>query len=263
MTRDDERSRGDAGWRMADLAREPLSRPSAAEQSSPVTDEPPENIVVIGSGGHGREIAEVCLAVARAEPGRVHLVGVIDDGPRAGDLARLISAGIAYLGTVAAWPWSSYACSFVVGVSDPTARRRIANSLVAHSRPATLVHPDATLGSQVALGPGCVVFAGARLSTTVRLGAHVHLYHNVTVGSDAVVDDFTTVCSAATVGSGTHTGAGVMVGAGAVVLDQRRVGDGSTVAAAACVVGDVPPDTVVTGVPATARSPKHSLRATS
>lgn len=228
-----------------------------------LTDEPAENIVVIGSGGHGREIVEVCLAVGRAEPGRVHLVGVIDDGPRAGDLARLTDAGIAYLGTVAAWPWSSYACSFVVGVGDPSARRRIADSLVARSRPTTLVHPDATIGSQVTLGPGCVVFAGARLSTTAQLGAHVHLHHNVTVGSEAVVDDFTTVNAGATVGPNTHVGSGVLVGAGAVVLDGRHVGDGSTVAAAACVVRDVASGTVVAGVPAAVLPPRHSLRATS
>jgi acetyltransferase-like isoleucine patch superfamily enzyme len=41
-----------------------------------------------------------------------------------------------------------------------------------------------------------------------------------------------------------------MLGAGSVILQGLVVGEGSVVAAAACVVRDVPPATTVMGVPA-------------
>jgi len=44
----------------------------------------------------------------------------------------------------------------------------------------------------------------------------------------------------------------VVIGANAVVLEGVRVGEGSVVAAGAVVVDDVPPHTVVAGVPARA-----------
>lgn len=45
-------------------------------------------------------------------------------------------------------------------------------------------------------------------------------------------------------------GAGVWVGAGAVILPGVTVGDGAVIAAGAVVTKDVPPNTVVAGVPA-------------
>ena len=74
----------------------------------------------------------------------------------------------------------------------------------------------------------------------------------------------------ATVGSRCHVGAGavlagvvepasakpvvleddVLIGANAVVLEGVRVGRGAVVAAGAVVISDVPPETVVAGIPA-------------
>jgi acetyltransferase-like isoleucine patch superfamily enzyme len=45
-------------------------------------------------------------------------------------------------------------------------------------------------------------------------------------------------------------GRGSWIGAHAVILDGVRVGDGAVVAAGAVVVDDVPPLTIVAGVPA-------------
>lgn len=45
-------------------------------------------------------------------------------------------------------------------------------------------------------------------------------------------------------------GSGVWIGARSTVLRDTVVADGSVVAACACVIGDVPADTLVAGVPA-------------
>lgn len=209
-------------------------------------------IVVVGAGGFGRETLDVIEAVNAAAPEPPWAVlGVLDDDPAPRHLDRLTARGVDHLGSVRAWLDGGHRADYVVAVGDPAARARIAARLAAAGlAAATLVHPQAGVGSGVVLGPGTVVCAGAQISTNVRLGAHVHLNPNVTVGHDTVCADHVSVNPAATLSGECGLEAGVLIGAAAVVLQGLVVGAGAVVGAAACVTRDVAPGAVVKGVPA-------------
>lgn len=116
--------------------------------------------------------------------------------------------------------------------------------------PTRLTHPSATIGHDVVVGEGTIIWPGVRLTTNVRVGAHAHLNNNVTVGHDTSVGEFVSVNPQAAVSGNVRFEDGVLIGTHAAILQGLNVGRGAVVGAGAVVVRDVPADTTVVGVPA-------------
>ena len=199
-------------------------------------------IVVVGAGGFGREVLDVIEAVNGAG-GTLDFIGFLDDGDV--DMERLARRGTTLLGPVA--KLDELDAAYVIGIGQGATRRRIDRLDVPA---ATLVHPAATIGGDTHVGPGSVLAAGARVTTNVVLGRHVHIHVNAAVGHDTVLDDFASVYPGATVSGEVRLGVGVTIGTGANVLPGIVVGDGASVGAGAVVTKDVPPDATVVGAPA-------------
>jgi sugar O-acyltransferase (sialic acid O-acetyltransferase NeuD family) len=208
-------------------------------------------IVIVGAGGHGREILGIVRAVNEAAGARWHPIGFVDEKPSADNRERVGRLGVPLLGPVE-WLAEVDPETFVVlGVGYPELRRELHDRVMPFGlRSASLVHPAATMGPDAAAGDGLVAFAGARVTTNVTLGQHVHLNQNATVGHDCVLGDFVSVNPLAAVSGGCRLHDGVMVGTNATVLQDLSVGTAAVVGAGACVVRDVPAGAVVKGVPA-------------
>ena len=131
------------------------------------------------------------------------------------------------------------------------------------------IEPGAIIRDQVEIGDGAVIMMGAILN----IGA--------VVGKGTMIDMGAVLGGRATVGENCHVGAGavlagviepasatpvviednVLIGANAVILEGVRVGRGAVVAAGAVVIADVPPETVVAGVPAKVIKAKQDVAA--
>lgn len=207
----------------------------------------PTPLVVVGTGGHGRETFELVSAINRATP-TFALLGFLDDDPDANrDRVRALRTEV--LGPVSLLEGMD--ARYVLGVGSGEARRRLDERITAWGgEAAVLVHPEATVGAEVTLGPGAVVAAGGRVTTNVVLGRHSHLNVNASVSHDCRVGPYSTVSPGATVSGTVSLGEGVLIGAGATVIQGISVGGWSTVGAGAVVVRDVPPGVTAVGVPA-------------
>jgi len=97
------------------------------------------------------------------------------------------------------------------------------------------IHPGASIGPGFFIDHGMGVVIGE----TAEIGAEVTLYHGVTLGGTSLAK-----------GKRHPTiGDRVVIGAGAKVLGAIHVGEDSRIGANAVVVKDVPPNSVVVGVP--------------
>ncbi|CCG01346.1 acetyltransferase [Blastococcus saxobsidens] len=191
---------------------------------------------IAGAGGLGRETLDVAIACGTA-------VEAFLDDARAGQTVR----GMPVLAPERAPAVASY----VIGIADPPARRRLAALLDGRGlRPTTLIHPRAVIAPETTLRLGCLVMANAHVSSSVSIGFHAQVQYNATIGHDALLGDRATVYPGANISGSVTLEEDVTVGSNAVVLQGRTIGRGSFVGAGAVVTRDVPAGTVVVGSPA-------------
>ncbi len=204
-------------------------------------------IVVVGAGGHGRECLDVIEAVNTVAR-TYDILGIVDDDPSTQTLVE--RRGGRFLGPTESLRGRE--ARFVLGIGDGAVRRRIDQLLTSWGLLAAppLVHPRASLGSDVDLAPGVVLAAGARATTNVRLGRHTQLNIEATVSHDCRIGDYVTISPAVTVCGTVTVGDGAMLGAGATIIQNLSIGSAAVVGAGAVVVRDVADETTVVGVPA-------------
>ncbi len=213
-----------------------------------------DDLVIVGGGGHGREVLDVIEAVvAGVAATGLRVLGVLDDGHP--DLLRLAARGLRVLGGVDHLA-TLEEVGFGLGIGSATARRALGERLAPLGRPSpALRHPAATVGSLVVRDAGSVLAAGARLTTNVVVGAHAYVGPNATVGHDCLLAPYATLYPGAVVSGNVTVGEAATVGAGATVRQGVHLGDGCFVGAGAVVLDDVEPGTTVVGVPARPRRP--------
>lgn len=203
---------------------------------------------IFGAGGHGRELAWLAR---ECWGGSVPLSFVVDrehitETERNG--IRVVSLSEFSEGHPGAY--------IAIAIGDPAQRERCVATCRSHGfRSVSIVHPRVAMSPWVVAGEGCVVAAGAVLTTNIELGHHVHINVCCSVSHDAVIGDFSTLSPGVRLAGWVTMGRRVFVGAGAVVRNGAsdrpiRIGDDAVIGAGACVVDDVPPGTTVVGVPA-------------
>ena len=198
-------------------------------------------VIIIGSGGHGREVACVALSAGMA------FKGFVDDSPPPPEI--MAPFGVGYLGAIADWA-AVDAVDILVGIGSGAVRETISQQLAARGIVGGLVDPHSSVGVDVRLGDGVVIFAQATVTTNIDLGSHTHIGRGAAIGHDCVLGDFVTVMPLASVSGNVTIGERVTIGAGAVIRQGQVIGADAYVGAGAVVVSDVPPGVTVVGNPA-------------
>lgn len=205
-------------------------------------------ILVIGAGGHGRVVADALRAAGRKVLGfldsTTDLHGTQIDGlPVLGGDERLQGYS----------PASVRLANGIGSTTSTTARRHVYERLMAAGfQFETVRHPAAIIAASAVLSPGAQVMAGAVLQlgvvvgkdTIINTGAVVD--HDCRIGSHCHLAPGTVLSGAVRVGDDCH------IGTAATLIQGVTIGAGALIAAGAVVVGDVPADVRMAGVPARA-----------
>lgn len=205
-------------------------------------------ILVYGSGGMGREAAQLIRALHRSAPAEWSFVGFIDDFA---SLSQTIHGSPVYRLSDAA---SEHPRAFVtIAVGDPILRAELERRAIsAGLRPISLVHPTAEVGENIQLGTGVYIGHGAILTCDLQLGRQVQVNVGCVVHHDCVIGDFVTLSPRVTLLGAVRVGRDVFLGAGALIRQGVSIGDRATIGMGAVVLRDVPSGETWVGVPATA-----------
>jgi len=143
---------------------------------------------------------------------------------------------------------------------------------MARRKPTNFVAEDAKLGKNVKIWHFSYVGSGTRIGDNVSIGSLAHVDYNVRVGDNTRIEGCVYVPPLTRIGKNVFLGPavvitndpypmskkmvgvtiedGAIVGGGSVIKAGVTIGKGSVVAMGAVVTKDVPPGTVVLGVPA-------------
>lgn len=199
-----------------------------------------DGVVVLGAGGHGMVVVATLQAAGRM------VSGVLDDDP-AKHGRRIL--GVKVVGSIARIAESGPRRA-IIGIGKNRARQAVVDRLPADIDWVVAIHPQANVHSTASIGPGAVVFAGAVVQPSVRLGRHAIINTAASVDHDSDVGDYAHLGPGAHLGGDVRIGVGAFVGIGVAVIPGREIGEWATIGAGAVVIRNVPAEAIVVGVPA-------------
>lgn len=212
------------------------------------------DVVILGCGGHGRELAAYLLETD-VKAGRVRWLGFVDEdqsmrgvalcgGKVLGDfrnLERLLKNRSQPLFYLTATGDNKVRARFVKK-AEKCGKKKL--------RPWTWVHPKVLMTGPVEIGEGTVIFPGAVLTTDIKIGKHCILNVQVSVSHDAVIGDFTNVNPGVRICGKVKVGPACYLGAGSTIIDKVSIGTGTVIGAGATVIKNLPEKVTAVGVPA-------------
>ncbi|BFH70281.1 MAG: acetyltransferase [Paenibacillus dendritiformis] len=201
-----------------------------------------QRTIVIGAGGH----AKVIIDILRADPA-VDLVGCTSaDGSGC-------VAGVPVLGDDSILPelYAQGVHQAFVAIGDNRIRWKMARTAAnigytlinAISRHA-YISPSASLGSGIAIMPGAVVNAEARIRDFAIINTGASVDH------ESVIGEACHIAPGSHLSGNVRVGEGSFLGTGTQVIDGTAVGAWSVLGAGAVVVRDIPDQCLAVGVPA-------------
>lgn len=139
---------------------------------------------------------------------------------------------------------------FLIAIGSPV-RKRITEQLNVF-KPVydTLISNQLFWGGDIAVGEGTTLCPGGIYTVNIRIGKHCISNVGVSISHDCVIGDYVTISPKVTLAGKVNVEDDVFIGVGATVIDGITIGKGAFIAAGACVVTDVLPNTMVGGVPA-------------
>lgn len=207
-----------------------------AENVPPAATSDEDKVLVIGAGGHAKEVICTVKACGRG-------VLAVDDDPE--------KWGSDVLGVNVSAIDERRGNSAIIAIGNNARRKERATGL--HFRWETIVHPAAWVAPSAKVGRGSVVFAGAVVQPDVVIGDHVIVNSGATISHDCVIGDFAHIASGAHLAGGVQVGEGAFIGIGSSVIQRVRIGSWTTVGAGAAVIENLPDGVVAVGVPARIR----------
>lgn len=213
-----------------------------------------QQFVVIGAGGFGREVLDLiddAILDTRIEgPDRFEVIGVLADP--APNMEKLDPYKVEYLGTPSRLHDMPESVGYVIAIGSPSAKRRI-DAEFRHRPSPVLVHPSVHSAREIEWGPGTIVCANASITNHIRLGRHVHVNLNCTIGHDAVLGDYVTLSPLVGISGNVTIEDGAFFGTGATVNPGLTIGRDAVIGASAGVIRDIPAGVTAVGVPAKPR----------
>ena len=191
-------------------------------------------LVIVGASGHGKVVADIAVL-----NGYKHIV-FLDDNL---DLKECL--GFPVVGRSTEAPGGDV----FVAIGKSEIRKKLTKLYDERKQP-ILVHPAATIASDVEIGAGSVVMAGAVINPGARIGKGCIINTGSSVDHDCNVSDFCHISVGAHLCGAVNIGEETWIGAGAIVNNNINVCKCCVIGAGAVVVKDIAVPETYVGVPA-------------
>lgn len=207
-----------------------------------------KDLIIIGAGGFGREVAWLVERINRISE-TWNILGFLDDNEYI--LGKEIN-GYKVLGKVKdveKYPQSYYICA----VGGSMIREKIIRETKAVKpaiRFATLIDPGVEMSDNVSLGEGVIICTHTIITVNISIGNHVIINLDCTVGHDAIIQDYVTLYPSVNISGCVDIGKCTEIGTGTHIVQGMVIGEKSIIGAGSVVVRDIDSFVTAVGIPA-------------
>lgn len=200
-----------------------------------------KQLTIIGASGHGKVIADIALQLNRYDS-----INFLDDNSSLSEVMGIPVVGrtsdfISYVGI----------SDMIVAIGNACIRRQWIEKLHASgARIPMLLHPHSVIGTNVAIGSGTVVMAGAVINPDTVIGEGCIINTCASVDHDCTLENYVHVAVGAHLAGGVFVKENTWIGAGAVIRNNIHINEECMIGAGAVVVKDIDCSGVYVGVPA-------------
>jgi sugar O-acyltransferase (sialic acid O-acetyltransferase NeuD family) len=207
-----------------------------------------KDIVIIGAGGFGREVAQL-IEELNADKKTWNLLGFIDETVE--KHGTVINNNIV-LGNFDWFEKNPESKLWTVcAIGNPKDKYKVINRAAAYDiNFATLVHPNAKVNKFTELGSGTIICCNSFISVNTKIGNHVSINPGCGIGHDTIIEDYSSLYWNVTLSGNVSISEGCEIGSKAAVIPKMTVGKWSIIGAGAIVVKDIPDGCTAVGIPA-------------
>lgn len=200
------------------------------------------DIVIVGAGGHGIEVAWLARRCNR------NVRGFLDNTFEKQNTKIM---GVGVLGTIDQ-ATKHTDCEFIVAIGNPRNRKKIVDSFL--SLPefnfATLIDPTVVVGDNIKIGHGSMISAGSVLTVNVKIGEHCIVNINSTLSHGVEIGNFVTIAPNVSLSGDVKLESITEIGANAVLREKLIVKEGAMIGMGAVLTRNVEINQVMIGNPA-------------
>ena len=207
-----------------------------------------KDLIIIGAGGLGREVAWLVERINEKSQ-TWSILGFLD-----GDAEKQekIINGYPVLGddsVLREYPHAYFVCA----IGSARVREKVVmniSRILPDVKFATLIDPAVEMSRWTTVGEGTVICAHTIVSVNTKIGKHVIIDWDCTIGHDAVLSDFVTVYPGVNVSGNVIVGQQCELGTGTQIIQGKQIGEHTIVGAGTVVVKDLPSKCTAVGSPA-------------
>lgn len=204
-----------------------------------------KDIVIIGAGGFGREVAWLIEEINNVNP-TWNIAGFVDDNK---EIHGSLINGYPVLGDI---NWlKDQELNVVNAIGDSIIKKKVMSRLEEskNSYP-VLIHPNVRMSKLVTIGEGSIICAGNIITVNISIGRHVIVNLDCTIGHDAILGDYTTILPSVNISGFVNLEQCVNVGTGSAIIQGVTIGENTIVGAGSVVIKDLPANCTAVGSPA-------------
>lgn len=194
-----------------------------------------KNIVIIGAGGIGREVAWIIEEINEVRP-TWNIIGFVDENI---EIHGKEFNGYKVLGGIDTLTKMKGKPYVIVAIANCTVKKDIVERLESRFGFATIIYPTVKVSKYIEIGKGSIVYPGVILTVNTKIGEHVIISGNCAIGHDTVIGDYSSVLWGSNFSGYDTIGAGCSIGIGAKIIQGKKISDYCRVEAGMIVTEDI------------------------